>query len=680
MAPHDLGAPAVGVPASLGQPDSLLRLLARPDLQVLARDVSVQLAPQAPRSVPTDFTVPEPGRIVLGPRACLGGPPALTLLRHALEIAALLRLYPDRPALAGLAGARTAALFAALEGSSPATAEPPSDAEAALAWSRLAAHQPGAPASLPDGTAAALRAIWPLLGPAEWLMQSGGDVRLLIDPATGLNGYGCSHRPRPWAVTFASSTASSSSERGYEGAEAARRRMIGAALRGGGVADELEAIRRDLAAYYSLPHGSAVILAASGTDCELFALALAQMHPAGQPVTNILIAPEETGTGVPLAATGRHFAIDTARGDTVAKEGLVAGYRADTVLASVALRDRDGDLRPHGAVEAECEAAVGDAVQQGRRAVLHLLDVSKTGLLAPGAEAICAIAAKHPGQLDVVVDACQARVSAGRVRGYVEQGWMVLVTGSKFFTGPPFAGAVLVPPAIRRRLDDAELPDGLRAYSGRAEWPPDTRGARVLAAGGNLGLALRWQAALAEMRAFAAAPVAEREAILRTFVEGVRAGIIASPGLRLIEVPPLRRPASGEDWDTLSTILSFAVCLPPTGIPMTVAEARQLYRWLNADLAAFLPPYLPSDALGLARRRFHIGQPVPMRSPAGEFGALRISAGARLVTGEPSHAHLDPAQRLEREIGDALAALAKIELILQHLGRLRAADPPATFL
>jgi hypothetical protein len=663
-------------------PDLLLPLLARPDLQALAQDVSVHLAPEMAQ----DFVVPGAGRIVLGHDICRGGPPALVPLRHALELSALLRLCPDRPALAGLAAARTTALFAALEGSPEAVAEPLSDAEAALAWSRLATHQPGIPALLPDGTAAALRAFWSLLGPAEWLMQSGGDVRLLVDPETGLNGYGCSHRPRPWAVTFASSTASSSSERGYAGAEAARRRVLGAALRGSdGVADELEVVRRDLAAYYRLLPGSAVILAASGTDCELLALALARLHPAGQPITNILVAPEETGSGVPLAATGRHFAIDTARGETVEMGSLVAGYREDTVLASVALRDPEGRLHPSHAVEAGCAGAVSEAVRQGRRAVLHLLDVSKTGLLAPAPEAIRALEARYPGQFDVVVDACQARITAGRVSGYVEAGWTVLVTGSKFFTGPPFAGAVLVPPAIRRRLDHADLPRGLRAYSGRAEWPPGTRGAGVLATGGNFGLALRWQAALAEMHAFAAVPAAERPAALGMFVERVRAGIAAAPYLHLVEVPPPRRPASseansGESWDTIGTILSFAVRDPATGAPMAVAAARQLYRWLNADLAAALPPDLLPDDARLARQRFHVGQPVPLRSPSGEFGALRVSAGARLVTGEPSHAHLGTAQRLEREIGDALAALAKIELILRHLDRLRRADPAATFL
>ena len=77
--------------------------------------------------------------------------------------------------------------------------------------------------------------------------------------------------------------------------------------------------------------------------------------------------------------------------------------------------------------------------------------------------------------------------------------------------------------------------------------------------------------------------------------------------------------------------------------------------------------------------RSHVGQPVPLRGPTGEFAALRISAGARLVTGEPAHAHLGTAARLDRETSDALAALAKIELILRHLDCLRATDPAATF-
>ncbi len=660
-------------------PEPITSLLARADIGVLAEGVSIRLA----HGLPAAFLVPAAGAILLNADDCRDPAAAVVHLRHALELSCLLRLCPDRPALAGLAAARTAALFAMLERpphlsgrEGPARMAGPADA--ATLWALHAVHQPDAPADLPEGTAVALASVWPLLGPADWLMETGGDQRLRVDPATGLNKYGCSHRPRPWAVTYASSTASSSSERGYAGAEAARQRLLAAALSGrDGVAVELAAVRQGIAAYYGLPPGSAVALTASGTDGELFALALAQMHPAGRPVTNILVAPEETGSGVPLAAAGRHFAADTAGGAVVEKGALVDGFRADTVVESVALRRQDASLHAPEAVDAACTQAVAAAAATGRQVLLHRLDVSKTGLLGPGLDAMRAIVARHPGQVDVIVDACQARLSAARVQAHVAVGWMVMVTGSKFFTGPPFAGALLLPPAMMRRLDEAALPPGLAAYAGQAEWP--AAAAPGLPARHNAGLALRWQAALAEMQAFAAAGPVARAQILQSFTSRVRAAIAASPDLQIIDVPPLDRNPAADDWDRIGTILSFAMLDPTRRMPLGSAAARAVYVWLNADLASVLPPGLPAAEYALARRRFHIGQPVKLACPGGELGALRISAGARLVSGEPSLARLSPEQRLAQEVADALSVLAKISLILRHLPALRAAAPSATY-
>ncbi|MEG8007453.1 hypothetical protein U2444_14740, partial [Listeria monocytogenes] len=72
----------------------------------------------------------------------------------------------------------------------------------------------------------------------------------------------------------------------------------------------------------------------------------------------------------------------------------------------------------------------------------------------------------------VVVDACQMRVPPERLRACLEAGWMVLLTGSKFFGGPAFAGALLVPAGIAARAPGlAPLPSGLARYFTRPEWP-----------------------------------------------------------------------------------------------------------------------------------------------------------------------------------------------------------------
>ena len=48
---------------------------------------------------------------------------------------------------------------------------------------------------------------------------------------------------------------------------------------------------------------------------------------------------------------------------------------------------------------------------------------------------------------------------------------IVLITGSKFFRGPPFSGGVLVPEVIMEKLisiqDEIELPGGLNTFIGK---------------------------------------------------------------------------------------------------------------------------------------------------------------------------------------------------------------------
>jgi hypothetical protein len=556
-----------------------------------------------------------------------------------------------------------------------------------LVWARLARHQPSLVEPVLT-TAAYYRLVdaWPLLGPTEWLMEQGGDARLATDPFTGLNGYGCSHRPRPWAVTFASSTASSSSERGYLGAEAARRRMIAAGFRdsaGEAVTAEAERVRQALAVHFLLPPETAVVLAASGTDSELIALALAAAAEE-RPVTNILLAPEETGSGVPLAARGKHFATDTARGASVPKGETVPGFRDDTSLVAIAVRGPDGGVRPAADVDADCAAAVASAIAAGRRPVLHVLDVSKTGLRAPSKGCAEALTARYGTAMDVVVDACQTRLNPGTVRDYVGRGWIVQITGSKFFTGPPFSGAVLAPASVAARPAARPLPAGLHLYSGRPEWPQAQRGLDSLRANGNHGLVTRWQAALAEMQAFADVPSMRRRAVLHRFVGHVDRCISQTCGLAAVNhQPPGETPV---DWDATETIRCFAirrtalatrvagVAEPEDGY-IDLPMARKIYVWLNADLWPALEGLAAPTDEPVLRRRCHVGQPVAVAIAGRPSAALRISAGARLVSGEPSLAHLDPDERLERELSDVTMLFRKLSLILAYSDRLTARNP-----
>src|SRR5581483_6111424 len=219
------------------------------------------------------------------------------------------------------------------------------------------------------------------------LLTAGGDSRLRVDPATGLNAYGCSPTPRPAAVTFASTTATSISDDAYAAAEACRARAAGPAA----WACESAAIKQAILDHYRLDaRAVGIVLTPSGTDGELCALAVHRLGREAAPTVNLVIAPEETGTGVALAAAGRHFADITALGIPVAKGAPVAGLGDGVTLATVAIRTPDGAVRPAAEIDADVLEAAERAVAAGRRVLLHGLDVSKTGLLAPSADCLAA--------------------------------------------------------------------------------------------------------------------------------------------------------------------------------------------------------------------------------------------------------------------------------------------------
>ncbi|HEX7758414.1 MAG TPA: hypothetical protein VF459_02850, partial [Caulobacteraceae bacterium] len=311
------------------------------------------------------------------------------------------------------------------------------------------------------------------------LLTSGGDERLWIDPHTGANRYGVPDAPAPNELWFSSSTASAVSARGWAAAGAALANL-------GDPAAWMDQIRGRLLALYGVP-GAEAVLCASGTEAEFIALALARAIMAGRsgppPLTNIVVAPCETGSGVPLAAAGRHFLASTALAKTSlggapkAGDRLAGWDRAAIAVEPVEIRTAAGAVIAPQDVDAAAERHARRALAAGRGVLLHILDQSKTGLSGVSRAAALAIASLDLERVLVVVDACQLRCDAAAVRADLAAGFAVMITGSKFAGGPPFAGALLLPPAWLRRLDALAIPPGLADYSAGLDWPASLRAA-----------------------------------------------------------------------------------------------------------------------------------------------------------------------------------------------------------
>ncbi len=526
--------------------------------------------------------------------------------------------------------------------------------------------------------------LYPLLRPLSKILTTGGDNRLSLNKANGLNAYGCSPRPRPWAITFSSCTASSISEHAYQEAEWLRQDLLANAWRGNLVERserEHQLIRReidDLLKLDCVPNAK-VILTSSGTDAELHALYFA-FGGSRLPIRNIVISSTEIGSGTVAAAGGCHFDKKTPLGMSVKKEEAIEGFPCDRVDVSVVeLRHKNGTLRTLNELDLLVKNEVSDALSNGNRVLLHLLDCSKTGIGGPSFKLLRQLRKKHPSDIEVVVDAAQMRITRRTMHKFLQEGFMVILSGSKFFTGPPFSGALIVPHPLAIQVElMAPFPKGVRDYSTPFEFPSDWVGlTEEFYPTINFGLLLRWRAALWEMRAFYAVRPQDRWETLATFGSEIKKKIRENPDLELMEATPLDRGHSAGNfhWDELPSIFTFLVYRSQGNIrlPLSYEEARFAYQCINRDVTPLLPIFASDREYELMRKRCHIGQPVRVPRDGGEWvGALRVAAGARLVSGVQFDEGLGvtPAERLETEIRTAGVIFSKLSVILKYWDHL----------
>lgn len=504
------------------------------------------------------------------------------------------------------------------------------------------------------------------------LLVSGGDHRIALDPATGRNKYGCQPLASTGLVPFGSSTSSGISPAAFAEVDALRNRLA-AALPHQSAPElyrhELDRLRGELLALCGIGDalGTGLVFSASGTDVHLLAARVAARVAAdgagsdacnagnpsvrGRPLV-IMAGEAESGSGVAAALTGRHFSTYNALGrTTIPGESLSQACASD--ILDVPIRNADGSLRDASMVDAQIEALVSQAVQDGRQVLLVLIDVSKTGCIAPSIACMTALHRRWPSAVQVLVDACQFRIEPGTLQAYLRNGCMVALTGSKFVTGPSFSGALLLPAAIGKILRERGVPAELRLYSAREEWPQGWASAQALGSYANFGLLLRWQAAIHELREFLAVPAGQAAGILRRFAGAIQQRLGSDPAFAALAVPALDRTAlnTPSHWDEIQTIHPFLLyrCQPGGGrTALSREETAAIFRRVQEPGSA--------DA-GVA---YQLGQPVDSGHRAGvPVSALRLCMSARLVV----QAARDPDQ--ERHlIGQALACLDMVSALV----------------
>jgi hypothetical protein len=491
---------------------------------------------------------------------------------------------------------------------------------------------------------------------ATRLMTTGGDARLLLDPATGLNRYFSAPRPSD-TLAYASSTANDISAEAFEHV-ARLLDAIGADLSPGDYAERLEGLRGRIRRAYAVPDDVEIVFAPSGTDLEYVALACVT---AKGPTHNILLGADEVGSGCIHSAHGRYFAESTALGVATKMGEPVPGLGETHVeMIDIAVRDAQGRPRPSAEIAARMDEAIAGAKADGRHALVHVVHGSKTGLILPSLDDIDRLRRDYEGMIDFVVDACQARITSPAIADYLGRDSILFDTGSKFMGGPPFSGFALVPPAVARA--SGQLPEGLATIFRRAEWPAGWPGADSLPEGSNIGLLLRLEASLFELERFQALSLEAVSRVILSFHAAVRSEIIERTLARRVAPYP---PGDKVEADTHPIEMRTLSTLDLSGFGGGGATFEDSTRWHK----------------GMVPLGVRLGQPVKcVKLPDGGWGAtLRIGLSMPMVTERAELSDEALARSFEEDMArvrEALEAVAGFDTALDRVRETSRYDGP----
>jgi hypothetical protein len=377
---------------------------------------------------------------------------------------------------------------------------------------------------------------------------------------------------------------------------------------------------------------------------------------------------------VPLAAQERHFAGQAALGENVAKGEPVHEQAREGVVVEIPLRDEQGRALEPDAVDSSVRRLAGEHVAAGAQVLIHAMNHSKLGASGPSEALLLELKKDFGDKVQIIIDACQMRVEMDELRDYLLRDFPVIITGSKYFTGPPLSGAVLVSRKTVERIAASQrpFPTGFSAYCARFDFPATLRGMLVDPPSDfNLGSYMRWIAAMAEIKRYFRIPVAWRKKGLDLFSRGIKKLFGSQEAIELQQVTPL--PAEGrtqKEFKGRQMIFPFfLVRAGADGKRVCDAdEVRKIYEWLNQDCSGRFPTGNARDYRLLAQR-CHIGQPVKAVHPSGVATAvLRLSMGARIISESWSEAaECIETDLIRDELWQAGVVLDKISLLLKLL-------------
>jgi hypothetical protein len=312
----------------------------------------------------------------------------------------------------------------------------------------------------------------------EEIISTGGDERLEL--INGVNSYGISVTPKSSNyIHYASSTGESISTESYVFLTSYIQNLSFNELE---YKKQLQLCRDDIRKLWGLEDEIDIVFGPSGTDLEII-ISIAGVIQKGR-VVNFLSLPGEIGSKSQDSAKCKVFSsVPPNKSSVRLGESMV---KQDINIRTVWKKED---------VEFELD-------KEKSAVIVHLVYGSKTGKIYPDERWVEDLSSKYPS-LIVAVDACQGRISKAKINKFLNKGFIVYTTGSKFFGGQPFSGIALFPEKFKEYFHRSHLDfNKISAFFNRSEFPENWAAFDEIASQINYGLLLRLKSSIYEMSAF----------------------------------------------------------------------------------------------------------------------------------------------------------------------------------
>ncbi|MFH0898118.1 MAG: hypothetical protein V1855_00905, partial [bacterium] len=310
-------------------------------------------------------------------------------------------------------------------------------------------------------------------------------------------------------------------------------------------------------------------------------------------------------------------------------------------------------------------------------AVLHFVQATKTGITVPRLDFVKKMKARYGNALVIVVDAAQVRCTDYSIKSYLDQGFCVFVTGSKFFAGVSFCGAAFIPEkeAISVHDENVYVPTSFSDYITRDDIDEKLVSFRAkFASWKNYGGLLRWETALCEMEKFYAIPQSLRNSIISDWVQGVEELIKKSESVRLFKQCGkfLDDPVDGSMMAGCSSIIP--ICFDGQKNDTKGEALKYIHKLLFDDISMDFSASVSQEERALAKEKFLIGQPVILSDGDCSVGVLRIALSAPMVIAMAGNDEMYTdavKKRVEKELAYDKKIVDKLTLISKYFSALK---------